>query len=119
MLDVKLEPLGKEKTLLDQIFGDILGIIDMYDCRPANERQWEEVQNYKGLFTKEWAEETRKFTQFRNYLTQMGDKLLGSQEVGPDRRGGRDRYVPQARWRPGSDYRGDHQSRVKNMAREF
>ena len=75
MLDMKLETLGKEKTLLDQIFGDIICIIDMYDCGPANERQWEEAQNYKGLFTKEWAEETRKFTQFRDYLTQMGDKL--------------------------------------------
>ena len=119
MLNVKLETTSREKALLDEVFGEIISIIDMYDCGPEEGRQCEEAQIYKGSFQKEWAEGAKKFSQFRDYLTLMGEKLLGIQEAEPERRGGRDRYVPHTRWRPRSGYRGDDQSGMEDMAGEL
>ena len=102
MLDVKQEILGKKKALLDRIFGEIIAIIDAYDSGTVNGRQWEEAQNFKESFTREWAEETQRLRQFGEYMTKMSDKITGSQEM--DWRGGRDRmYIPQERWRGRTD----------------
>ena len=53
MLDARMEAACRVKAELDDIYAEMISIIDAYECGPEGEPQWTEAQAYMALFQKE------------------------------------------------------------------